>query len=56
MLRYGVFLFLAFCCLSGCEWVSHKLKIQMEIEDVIVEAAKEEIELSKELADKELKK
>lgn len=27
----------------------------MEIEDVVLEAAKDEIELSKELADKELK-
>lgn len=53
---------LLYGCLSSlflfvsCDYIAHKFKFSMEMEDVVLEAAKEEIELSKKLAEKEIKK
>lgn len=53
---------LLYGCLSSlflfvsCDYIAHKFKFSMEVEEVVLEAAKEELELSKDLADKEIKK
>jgi hypothetical protein len=52
LILWGILISLFLFC--SCDWVAHKFKFSMEVEDVVLEAAKEEIEMSKKLAEKEL--
>ena len=58
--RIYCFIAILFSCslalLSSCQWIAHQKQLDMELEDIGVEAAKADIEVSKKLAEKEIGK
>ena len=49
-----IYLLLSLSILSSCQWLTHQRQIDSQLEDIGVQAARDEVELSKKLAEKEL--